>query len=355
MALGVSRLDAVGDGKAEGAEMVGNDAEGHILLLLLGDGHDGSVARGTGERGTVGATRQLLNLREIGAEDVGFVIRNRRAEVGEVLRALHDAGNTFKSHACINMACRKRHKSSVRIGIELDEDKVPDLDALGASLIDEATLGVPILGEIDMEFGAGAAGACLPHHPEVVLFIAGDDVEGGIESLGQKKLRPERMGLGVKFSRVAQCFVRLIDRGVESLRGKAPDIHDQFPGPLDRFLFEIVAKRPVSEHLEEGVVVGVQPHILQIIVLAACADAFLRVSRTRRGVGAGRGAEEDRYELVHPRVGEEKIRRIGQQAGGSDDGVLLSAKEVEEGAADLCGGHCGVRKNKGDGEDCRKG
>src|SRR5215813_412229 len=52
-------------------------------------------------------------------------------------------------------------------------------------------------------------------------------------------------------------------------------------------------------------------HFVQVVVLAAGADAFLR----RRGalVIAPLGAEEDVFELVHPGVGKEQRRVVRRQ------------------------------------------
>jgi hypothetical protein len=65
--------------------------------------------------------------------------------------------------------------------------------------------------------------------------------------------------------------------GVEAVGGRAPDLGQQLPGPVDGLLLEVVAERPVAQHLEEGVVVGVLADVLEVVVLAAGADALLAV------------------------------------------------------------------------------
>ena len=74
----------------------------------------------------------------------------------------------------------------------------------------------------------------------------------------------------------------LIDGGVKALGRKFPAPHDQLPGPFDRFLLEVIAEAPVAEHLEKGVVIGVEADVVEVVVLAAGADAFLRVGGARR-------------------------------------------------------------------------
>ena len=195
-----------------------------------------------------------------------------------------------------------------------------------------------------MEFGAGAAGACLTHHPEVIFPVAGNDVDGGIEPLRAEQLRPEGVCLLVKGSGVAGCGA--VNRGIETLRRELPTLNEQFPGPGDRLLLEVIAKGPISQHLEEGVVVSVEPDILEVVMLAAGADALLGVGCAGGGVGAWGRAEKNRDELIHPCVCKEQVRGIGQQTRGRDDAVLLAAEKIEEGGADLGGGH-GARKDEG--------
>ena len=136
MALGVAGLNSVCDGEAEGAEMVGNNAEGDIILLLLGDGRRGPVARGLRQGGAVGAAAEFADCLEDGAEEVGLVVGDHDiAEFLESLGALDDGADTLKAHAGVDVAGRKGNEGAVRVGIELDEDEIPDLDALRTSLV----------------------------------------------------------------------------------------------------------------------------------------------------------------------------------------------------------------------------
>ena len=67
------------------------------------------------------------------------------------------------------------------------------------------------------------------------------------------------------------------NRRVQPLLGQSVHVNEQFPCPRDRFLFEIVAERPVAEHLEHRMVIGVEADLLQIVMLARNAQAFLRI------------------------------------------------------------------------------
>ena len=188
----ISRLDSVCNRKTEGAQVVRDDAECDILLLLLTSRCKGAVTRGLRECGSVFSAAEGSDRIEDRTEQVGFVVGDHHVpEFLESACPLHDRADALESHAGIDMAGREWHEGSVGIGIELDENKVPDLDALGAALVDQCSLGVTIRGQVDVEFRAGAAGACLAHHPEVVLPVSGDDMDRGIESLGEEEFRPQ--------------------------------------------------------------------------------------------------------------------------------------------------------------------
>ena len=66
------------------------------------------------------------------------------------------------------------------------------------------------------------------------------------------------------------------DGDEELVLGQAELLGDQRPGELDRALLEVVAEGEVAEHLEEGVVPGGVADIVEVVVLAAGAHAFLR-------------------------------------------------------------------------------
>ena len=172
----------------------------------------------------------------------------------------------------------------------------------------------------------------------------------GIEADAAEFFRPDVPGLGVALGGVALRFVRLVNGGEDAGRREFPALDDEFPSPGDGLFLEVVAEGPVPQHLEEGVVVGVEADVLEVVVLAAGADALLRVRRAGGQAfvqDAGPGvhvraalAEEDGHELVHARIGED-ARAVA--AGVADvvaghDGVLLLLEEIEEGLADLGGG-----------------
>ena len=117
------------------------------------------------------------------------------------------------------------------------------------------------------------------------------------------------------------------------------------PGELDGLFFEVVAKGEVAQHLEKGVVAGAGADIFQIVVLAAHPQTLL----------AGGGpvvvplfqAQENVFELIHPRVDEEQRRIVGgDEIAAVHNGVVQFVEIVEKELANLFGGklfHCRSR------------
>ena len=64
--------------------------------------------------------------------------------------------------------------------------------------------------------------------------------------------------------------------GLLMLAGDAQVLGQEFPGPVDGLAFEVVAKTEIAEHLEKRVMARCVTDILEIVVLAARADAALR-------------------------------------------------------------------------------
>ena len=182
------------------------------------------------------------------------------------------------------MLGRQRRQLAVGATVELDEDQVPDLDDFGLAGVDEFATGF-VGRPIVVNFGAGAAWAGVAHLPEVVLFVALVDVLR--VDVGDGSPHFGRFVVGGE----AFLGVALEDGRVQAVFFQAPDFGEQLPGPSDGFFFEVVAERPVAEHFEECVVVGVLADVVEIVVFAAGANALLRVG----------GA------LVGPRLGAEKI------------------------------------------------
>jgi len=108
------------------------------------------------------------------------------------------------------------------------------------------------------------------------------------------------------------------------------------------------------------VVVRVLSHVVQVVVLAARADALLTVDgalEAGEGSGGVGAAQENGLKLAHARVGEQQRRVVVRHARRGDvvDVPALLDKVADEGVADAScgplgggGGSCGTAAG-GDG------
>ena len=98
-----------------------------------------------------------------------------------------------------------------------------------------------------------------------------------------------------------------MDGNEQAILGQRNDFRHEFPSVADRLFFEIIAEREVAEHLEKRVVARRIADVVEVVVLAASAHAFLCGGCAR--VGPLFFAREDVLELHHA-GGREHQRRI---------------------------------------------
>ncbi len=193
----------------------------------------------------------------MGRENVGVVIRPL---------SLQDRADPFEPHAGVHVPGGKKLEAPVLCPVVLDEHQVPDLH-------DSRIPGVhqpaprPVAGKIDMDLRTGAARTGVAHLPEVVLFPEPED------------MRRVDVGHGLARARRPRRRSRRPWHRAAPFPGPTPG--QQLPGPADRLPLVVIAERPVAEHFEEGVVVGVASDLLQVVVLAATRMHFW-VSAARR-------------------------------------------------------------------------
>ncbi len=255
----------------------------------------------------------LHDRRDQCTEQIGLVI---------VMRALQDRGNALEAHAGVDRGLGQVEAHAAALLLVLHEDEVPDLDeAVAVGLRRSGRPAPDLVAMVIEDFRARTAGAGIAHPPEIVGGRDADDA-----AVGQAcDLLPQRMGL----------VVFREDGDGELVLGQPIFAGDQFPRPGDGVLLEIVAEGEIAEHLEEGVVAGGVADIVEVIVLAAGAHAFLGRGGAR--VGPLLGAGEDVLELHHARIGEHQGRVVARhQRRGGDHLMALAAEEVEEGGTDLC-------------------
>ncbi len=251
------------------------------------------------------------------------------------MHVLQHRRQALQAHAGVDAGLGQLVHHAVFGAVELHEDVVPDLDVAVAVLVGRTGRAAGDVGAVVVEdLGARAAGAGVAHHPEVVGHVARALVVADAHdafSGHAHGLVPDVVGLVV---------VR-VDRHPQLVRGQLEVHRQQLPGVADRVLLEVVAEREIAQHLEERVVARGVADVVQVVVLAAGADALLR----RRGARVGTlvEAEEHVLELVHAGVREQQRRIVARHhRRRGDDGVALRFEELQEGRTDFCGFHSGT-------------
>ena len=285
----VRRQHAVGDEETRGPKMIGNHPVAGAVRALRPDA--GRLHRGLDQR----------------AEQVDVVI---------VVFALHDGGDTLEAHAGVDRRARQVDAPVGRHLLELHEDEVPYLDETVAVLVRAAGGAAGNIGAVIVEdFRTRAAGTGVAHGPEIIMRGDADDALVGQAG----DLLPE----------TGRIVVGMID-GDEKPRGIEAELpRDQVPGQFDGDILEIVAERKIAEHLEKGVMARGVADIVEIIVLAAGAHAFLRRHGAR--VIALFQAGEDVLELHHAGIGEHQRRVVARhERTGWHDLMSVTVEIVEK-------------------------
>src|SRR3546814_10859957 len=133
------------------------------------------------------------------------------------------------------------------------------------------------------DFRARAARAILSHRPEIILGRDADDAVFG----KTRYLLPE----------IERLVVGVIDGRGQLFGRQTPFLGQQRPRMGDRLILEIITEREIAHHLEESVVPRGIADIVEIVVLAARAHAFLRRGRSRIGARLEPSSEEHTSEL----------------------------------------------------------
>jgi hypothetical protein len=242
--------------------------------------------------------------------------------------ALQDGGEPLQPHAGVDRWARQRDALGRAHLLELHEDQIPDLDeavAIGVGAARRAARDLVAVVEKDLRAGPARTGVA--HRPEIVGRGDADDAR----FRKPRNLLPE----------VESLIVLGINRGDEAALVETEILGDQRPGVLDRERLEVVAEGEIAQHLEESVVPGGVAHIVEIVVLAPGAHAFLR--RGGAAVGALLKACEDVLELHHAGIGEHQCRIVARHKRGGRHNLMAVALEViEEGRSDFVdAGHDG--------------
>ena len=250
------------------------------------------------------------------------------------VHVLQDGRQTLQTHASVHAGSGQRLHIPLLVHVELHEHVVPDFDETVTVFIGRSGRATgDVFAVVVEDFRAGATRAGVGHHPEVVgLVTAAFVVANANHALWRQTdfLGPD----------VVCLVIFRIHRGQQLFLGQLVHLCQQLPCPLEGFTLEVVTKRPVAQHFEEGMVACGVTHILQVIVLATCTQAGLH--RCSSVVRAFVGTQEHILELDHARVGEHQCGVVaGHQRTGFHDGVALGCKKFQERLADVRNGEFG--------------
>ena len=300
------------------AHRAAHDPAQHIAAPLVGGQHavgdqEGRAAQMVGDHTMAGLGRTVGGL--AGGFRAGGDQRAEHVRVVIVVHALQDGGDALQAHAGVDGGARQRRARAGRPFLELHEHQVPDFDEPVAILVRAARRPAGnMVAMVEEDFGTGAARAGVAHAPEIVR--GGDADDAVVGEAGD--LAPEG----------GRVLVLGIHRHQQLLGRKGEILGDQRPGKLDRFGLEIIPEGEIAEHFEEGVMPGRVADIVEVVMLAAGAHAFLRRDRAR--VGAPLLAGKDVLELHHAGVGEEQGGVVARHQRRTRDRLVFVAREIIE-------------------------
>ena len=303
----VARNDAIDDQECAGSDVIGDHAQRRRR----------KIAR-------VGCRRRRADER---LEQVDLVI---------AVHVLQDSGEAFKAHPGVDARLWQRRKRALGVAVELHEHQVPDLDVAIAVGVRRARRSASDLRTVIVEnLAAWATWTRIRHLPEIV---------GGVRSALVVTNAHDALRRHADFSGpdIGGFVVGLIDSDPELFRRYSVDFGQQFPRVSDRITLEVIAERPVAEHLEERVMARGIADVLEVIVLAARAKTALDVRRA--DITTLIGAEKDILELHHAAVGEQQCRIVGRnERRRRNDRVPIRREVLEKFAADVGGFHAGAK------------
>ncbi len=234
---------------------------------------------------------------------------------------LQESGDTFKPHAGIDRWPRQIDALVRRDLLELHKDEVPKFEKTVAVRVRAARrTTLEFVALIVENLGARAAWTRIAHCPKI---IAGSDTD----DLGVRKpsdLLPQLVGF----------IVVAVNRDEKTILLQTEFAGQQFPGEFDGKRLKIVAEGKIAQHFKKSVVARGITDIVEIIVFAARADAFLRGCCAC--IGALFEAGKKVLERNHSGVGEhEGWVILRHERRRSHDLVVILFEEIEKGRPDL--------------------
>ena len=262
-----------------GTQVVGNYTHGDIGLFLI----------------AIFVAAEVSDSFNDGLEDISIVVG---------VLALNSTYKTLESHTGINNIHAQGFKMAVGLTLVLHEYDIPYLNNLWVVLVYQLATGNFSLffrsTAVQVNLGTGTAWTRIAHFPEVVVLVSVDDMISG------NMLQPVPCSLVV----ANKVFLgrALKDSYIKILWIKFEHINKVFPSHIDGTFLEVVTKRPVAQHLEHGVVIGIVTYFLQVVVLTANTQTLLTVGTTAwLGVT---GTQNNVLPLVHSSISKHQRRVV---------------------------------------------
>ena len=145
-----------------------------------------------------------------------------------------------------------------------------------------------------MNLRARPARPHITHFPEIIFFIPVQD------SIFRQIQLPILQRLFILLQMI--LLTSLENRCIQPIFIQTHLFRKELPSVSNRLFLEIITERPITQHLEHRVMIGIMSHLLQIIVLPGNTQTFLGI----RHPGCLRTHIPQNYifKLIHPGIGE---------------------------------------------------
>ena len=315
-----------------------DDAALHIAPAFVA-GHHAIAHQKCGGAYVVGnhTQRFVVQIGAAGFTRCGLDQRVKNVDLVVAMNVLQDSGQALQAHAGVHAGRGQWRDGTGLVHVELHEHVVPDFDEAVTVFVRAAGWATGnVRAVVVKDFRARTARAGVGHHPEVVGLVAAALVVADADDavfLKDTLRRPTRLDKNGFPNRIS-LIVFHVHRGVQLVGGQLVDLSQQFPRPLQRLALEVIAKRPIAQHFEKGVVAGGVAHVFQIVVLAARTQAGLYGCGAH--IRALVRAQKHVLELDHARVGEHQGGVVARhQRTGGHDGVAFGLEKVQKGLTDV--------------------
>ena len=189
-----------------------------------------------------------------GFERVGIII---------IVDALKHRRNAFQPHACINGRARQIGPAAIGCLFKLHEHQIPDFDEAIPIFIGGTRQATrDMIAMVPENLAARAARPGIAHRPKIVAGRNANDPVFWQTRNFTPKVKSFIIG-------VVNCDRNPI--GIE-----APFLRGQVPSERNRLFLEIIPEGKIAEHFKKCVVPRGITDIVEVIMLAACPNTFLR-------------------------------------------------------------------------------